>query len=78
MKAFIKTILAFDPKQEDEEGGALGIVKAYYRTVEAQGRGSLHCHMMVWITGALNPNEIKAKALEKEEIWSFRRDSSRF
>jgi hypothetical protein len=29
MKAFIKTILAFDPKQEDEEGGILGVVKAY-------------------------------------------------
>jgi hypothetical protein len=64
MKAFIKTILAYDPKQQDREGGALGIATAYYGTVEAQGRGTLHCHMMVWVAGSLNPNEIKAKAME--------------
>ncbi|KAJ7751377.1 hypothetical protein B0H16DRAFT_1236237, partial [Mycena metata] len=62
MKAFIKTILAFDPSQD--EGGILGLVNAYYGTVEAQGRGTLHCHMMVWVAGSLNPNEIKDKALE--------------
>ncbi|KAJ7779029.1 hypothetical protein B0H16DRAFT_1207500, partial [Mycena metata] len=65
LKAFIKTILGCDPDAEaPDQGGILGVVKAYYGTVEAQGRGSLHCHMMVWIAGALNPNEIKAKALE--------------
>jgi hypothetical protein len=64
MKAFIKTILACDPKERDLEGGALGSVTAYYGTVEAQGRGTLHCHMMVWVAGSLNPNEIKEKALE--------------
>jgi hypothetical protein len=64
MKAFIKTLLAFDPEQEDGEGGILGVVKAYYGTVEAQGRRSLHCHMMVWVSGSLNPNEINAKALQ--------------
>ncbi|KAJ7717464.1 hypothetical protein B0H16DRAFT_1232779, partial [Mycena metata] len=65
LKAFIKTILGCDPDAENpEEGGILGVVKAYYGTVEAQGRGSLHCHMMVWVAGGLNPNEIKEKALE--------------
>ncbi|KAJ7443548.1 hypothetical protein FB451DRAFT_960143, partial [Mycena latifolia] len=64
MKVFIDTILAYDPKQKDKEGGILGRVKAYYGCVEAQGRGSLHCHMMVWLEGALDPNEIKAKAME--------------
>ncbi|KAJ7779989.1 hypothetical protein B0H16DRAFT_1223810, partial [Mycena metata] len=65
LKAFIKTILGCDPEAENqEEGGILGVVNAYYGTVEAQGRGSLHCHMMVWIAGSLNPNEIKEKALE--------------
>ncbi|KAJ7157743.1 hypothetical protein C8R46DRAFT_818648, partial [Mycena filopes] len=64
MKAFIKCILGYDKKSDDEEGGVLGVVKAYYGTVEAQGRGTLHCHMMVWVAGALNPNEIKDKVLE--------------
>jgi hypothetical protein len=64
MKAFIKTILAYDHKQLDREDGALGIATGYYGTVEAQGRGTLHCHMMVWVARSLNPNEIKAKAME--------------
>ncbi|KAJ7148124.1 hypothetical protein C8R43DRAFT_863583, partial [Mycena crocata] len=63
VKAFIKTILAHDPKEKDVDGGVLGIVRGYYGTVEAQGRGTLHCHMMVWVAGSLNPNEIKQKAL---------------
>jgi len=25
---------------------------------EAQGRGSLHCHMLIWLEGGLNPTEI--------------------
>ncbi|KZV80405.1 hypothetical protein EXIGLDRAFT_591831, partial [Exidia glandulosa HHB12029] len=43
--------------------GLLGRVTAFYGCVEAQGRGTLHCHMMVWIDGALNPNEIKERVL---------------
>ncbi|KAJ7079215.1 hypothetical protein C8R43DRAFT_862269, partial [Mycena crocata] len=66
MKAFIKALLGWDPGADDSEGGIFGKVKAYYGTVEAQGRGSLHCHMMVWCTGSLNPNEIKAKALAED------------
>ncbi|KAJ7153775.1 hypothetical protein C8R46DRAFT_821790, partial [Mycena filopes] len=64
MKAFIKCILAYDKKQADDDGSVLGVVNAYYGTVEAQGRGTLHCHMMVWVAGALNPDQIKERALE--------------
>ncbi|KAJ6457648.1 hypothetical protein C8R45DRAFT_772273, partial [Mycena sanguinolenta] len=63
MKAFISEILGYDPKQADLEGGILGVVKAYYGCVEAQGRGTLHCHMLIWLEGGLNPNQIKEKAL---------------
>lgn len=31
-------------------------VKAYYGCVEAQGGGTLHCHMLVWVEGGLNPD----------------------
>lgn len=67
MKAFISAVLGFDPKQEDLEGGILGVVKAYYGCVESQGRGTLHCHMLIWIEGGLNPNEIKERALKDGE-----------
>eukprot|EP00732_Lithocolla_globosa_P000954 Lithocolla_globosa_v1_NODE_391_length_4199_cov_7.277027.p1 type:complete len:544 gc:universal NODE_391_length_4199_cov_7.277027:1691-60(-) len=48
------------PKQGcfTKEGGILGHINAYYSTVEAQGRGSLHLHLLVWLTGAPSLNEI--------------------
>ncbi|KAJ6573694.1 hypothetical protein B0H10DRAFT_1645672, partial [Mycena sp. CBHHK59/15] len=46
--------------------GILGVVKAYYSCVEAQGRGTLHCHMVVWLEGGLNPDEIKKRALSSD------------
>ncbi|KAJ7120755.1 hypothetical protein C8R43DRAFT_863814, partial [Mycena crocata] len=67
MKAFIATLLGYDPEHKDLEGGVLGIVKAYYGCVEAQGRGTLHCHMLVWVEGGLNPNEIRKRALSTVE-----------
>ncbi|KAJ7779476.1 hypothetical protein DFH07DRAFT_730338, partial [Mycena maculata] len=63
IKAFIAA-LGYDPTHLDTEGGILGVVSAYYGCVEAQGRGTLHCHMMIWVEGGLNPNEIKERALE--------------
>ncbi|KAJ7739226.1 hypothetical protein DFH07DRAFT_688368, partial [Mycena maculata] len=66
MKAFISALLGYDPDQKNLEGGILGVVKAYYGCAEAQGRGTLHCHMLVWVEGGLNPNEIKKRALSSE------------
>ncbi|KAJ7776488.1 hypothetical protein DFH07DRAFT_731866 [Mycena maculata] len=67
MKAFISALLGYDPEQKDLEGGILGIVNAYYGCVEAQGRGTLHCHMLVWVEGGLNPNEIKKRVLGADQ-----------
>ncbi|KAL1689114.1 hypothetical protein GGG16DRAFT_30618, partial [Schizophyllum commune] len=64
MKAFISCLLKYDPTHRDLDGGVLGLVKAFYGCVEAQGRGTLHCHMLVWLEGGLNPNEIKKRVLE--------------
>lgn len=41
------------------EKGVLGMVEAYIRTVEAQGRGALHLHMLLWLTGAPTPSQMK-------------------
>jgi hypothetical protein len=66
MKAFISALLGYDRSHKNLEGGILGVVKAYYGCVEAQGRGTLHCHMLVWVEGGLNLNEIKKRALSSE------------
>ncbi len=81
MKAFIKCILAYTPEEFRLDEGVLGITKAYYGCVEAQGRGTLHCHMLVWVYGALDPNEIKSRIMEagdeefKTRLFSFLDDS---
>ena len=67
LKAFIRTVLGCRDKGTENDDGLLGRVKAHYGCVEAQGRGSLHCHMLIWIEGALNPNEIKEKVMENEK-----------
>ncbi|KAJ3729328.1 hypothetical protein C8R42DRAFT_569717, partial [Lentinula raphanica] len=60
--AFIKTILGYDAHSSAiGKGGIFGHVSAYYGCVEAQGCGTLHCHMLIWLHGGLNPDEIKAK-----------------
>jgi len=64
LKAFISTVLGYDATRKDLTGGVLGLVKAHYGCVEAQGRGTLHCHMLVWLEGALNPNEIRDRILK--------------
>lgn len=60
MKSFIKNILGHN-SEDDESEGILGNVNAYYGCVEAQGRGTLHCHMLVWVKDALNCEEIREK-----------------
>ncbi|EIM79425.1 uncharacterized protein STEHIDRAFT_45631, partial [Stereum hirsutum FP-91666 SS1] len=67
MKAFVSAVLGYDPKQKNTDGGILGTVKAYYGCVEAQGRGTLHCHMLIWVEGGLNPNELKSKLMNDDE-----------
>jgi hypothetical protein len=42
-------------------GGVLGPVKAYFGTVESQGRGSLHLHLLIWLDHDLKPADMKEK-----------------
>lgn len=66
MNAFIKAVLGYDPNVFKREDGILGKVKAYYGCVEAQGRGTLHCHMLIWIEGGLNPDQLKQCVLDDD------------
>ena len=71
LNAFFSAILRHDPKQRSTEPGVVGVVKAYYGCVEAQGRGSLHCHMVVWVHGGLTSDEIREKAMADDD-WKDR------
>ena len=42
-------------------GGVLGPIKAYFGTVESQGRGSLHLHLLIWLDHDLKPTDMKEK-----------------
>ncbi|CCO35593.1 DNA repair and recombination protein pif1,mitochondrial [Rhizoctonia solani AG-1 IB] len=47
--------------------GVLGRVQAYFGTVECQGRGTLHLHMLLWLEGSPPPCEMKER-LQTEEF----------
>lgn len=40
--------------------GVFGYVSAYFGTVESQGRGTLHLHLLVWLKHVPSPEEITA------------------
>lgn len=63
MEAFFKCLLGFDKQTMSCKNGILGVTKGYFGCVEAQGRGSLHCHLLVWLEGALDPQEIKDRVI---------------
>lgn len=71
MRAFFDIIVA----SKNPEGGLFGQVEAYYGTIEAQGRGSLHCHMLIWVSGGLSPEKLREEMAKnetrKEEIIAY-------
>ncbi|VDC05031.1 unnamed protein product [Peniophora sp. CBMAI 1063] len=62
MKLFINIVL----RHNSEGPGLFGTSEAYFGTVEAQGRGSLHCHMLLWCKGSLSPQDIRNKMQSDE------------
>ena len=59
IKAFVNIIL----QHCDPCPGLFGTCNAYYDTVEAQGRGTPYCHMLVWVCGSLPPQELRDRML---------------
>ena len=49
------------------EKGVLGPIKAYFGTVQNQGRGSLHLHILIWIDHDLTPSKLK-ELVQNEEF----------
>jgi hypothetical protein len=57
---FIKHVLGVGT----DHPGLYGDTSAYYGTVEQQGRLTLHMHLLLWIRGALSPQEIRDKIMD--------------
>ncbi|KIN96690.1 hypothetical protein M404DRAFT_162547, partial [Pisolithus tinctorius Marx 270] len=62
IQAFVDVILRYKHGH-----GLFGTCTAYYGMVEVQGRGTLHCHMLVWVEGNPNPNQLR---------WKMHKDST--
>ncbi|KLO06710.1 hypothetical protein SCHPADRAFT_837660, partial [Schizopora paradoxa] len=63
IKAFIEVVLKFG-----RGIGLFGKCTAYYGMVEAQGKGTLHCHMLIWIDGNPSPQELRDRMAEDPEF----------
>ncbi|OJT07088.1 ATP-dependent DNA helicase PIF1 [Trametes pubescens] len=59
---FIDVVLKFGKSEK----GLFGKCKAYFGTVEAQGRGTLHCHMLIWLEGHPPPQKLRDKMFSSE------------
>ena len=55
ISSFVSIVLRYGKKEK----GLLGKCTAYYGTVETQGRGTLHCHMLIWLEGHPSPQEMR-------------------
>lgn len=58
-------------------GGVLGPIKAYFGTVESQGRGSLHLHLLAWLNHDMKPADLKEKIQDpdfRERLISYLED----
>jgi hypothetical protein len=55
----IKNFLDIIVRHSKDGGGLFGESETYYGMVEAQGRGTLHCHMLLWIKGNPGPQELR-------------------
>lgn len=63
-KAFdiqIRTFLDVVVRYRKSGGGLFGTCEAYYGMVEVQGRGTLHCHLLLWLRGNPSPQVLRDK-----------------
>ena len=50
----------------ERDTGILGKVEAHIGTVEAQGRGTLHLHMILWLSGSIPAPQMRERLLLEE------------
>jgi hypothetical protein len=59
---FLKHILGIG----SEHGGIFGNITHHYGTVEAQGRLTLHLHLLIWVLGGMTPQDVRNKIIAKD------------
>jgi hypothetical protein len=71
---FLKVFLRWNGKTYLPGDGFFGKCKGYYGMAEAQGKGTLHLHLLVWLEGHLSPQTMRIKMAEdvqfKNKIFS--------
>jgi hypothetical protein len=65
VETFIAEVLGIQANHR----GLYGQTNAYYGTVEQQGQLTLHLHLLLWIHGSLNPQELREKILDTNSGW---------
>jgi len=65
---FLTDVLGVQPEAVNRQG-FYGPTSGYYGTVEQQGRLTLHLHMLLWIAGNLNPEDVRSKILSPDSQW---------
>ncbi|EGO25272.1 hypothetical protein SERLADRAFT_437032 [Serpula lacrymans var. lacrymans S7.9] len=53
-------------KHGQQKPGLFGHSQAYYGMVEAQGQGTLHCHLLLWLHGNPNPQLLRDRMVNDE------------
>lgn len=53
----------------EDHPGLYGETAAYYSTIEQQGCLTLHLHLILWIKGALSPQQIRDKIMNADSIF---------
>lgn len=74
IKAVLEELFGITAHKESpkifREDGIFGRVEGYIGSVEAQGRGTLHLHIIIWLTGA--PTASKMKTLLHSDVFRKR------
>ena len=65
VETFIADVLGVEGGQR----GFYGNTSGYYGTVEQQGRLTLHLHILLWIKGSLNPQDMRERILKNDSKW---------
>jgi hypothetical protein len=65
VRTFIEDVLGVGKNRD----GFYGPTNGYYGTVEQQGRLKLHLHLLLWIKGNLNPEDLRAKIMSEDSAW---------
>lgn len=68
VKLLIKDVLGWDSERNSpyEEGGYFGVIKAYVRVIEEQGRLTLHSHWLIWLPEHADIKDQIKKAHQKD------------